>query len=418
MDPYRRSGLVEAPSTPPIALHDFLGQKAPSLIVSYHYTYDAMSRSTEGEEPSRSEGVMSTQQERLISSLDQNGLSSRPDSPSWRSSALSSRQNQPTPLEQSAENGDEGYHHRQQQQSAEGHLEEPSRHLSSLSLPVGPGPSNWQDWRRQLSSSREDSAKAAYWIRGWSMSVSEYGAEAFCGCGDSLVVPEMSSPSVTTSAATNKTFRVKMKGLTRGIRNRRASSSYSHKQGQKANGKGEVATSVAADPKEKALPPTPVVCPSCGRPFIPATEPDDDWGDDETSKSSGLPGWVKGVLKRFPGHGHEQNDGSTTDLASGLVNLGRTNVVSEGGARKAPAPLPGTLKTGPRREGDHPLAEYLASDEDDNGEVDPDQLSSSSDAKGKVDRAIAERKARLRRAQMLLAKTRPTTDAARGEDGG
>jgi len=201
---------------------------------------------------------------------------------------------------------------------------------------------------------------------------------------------DMASPPPISA---KKQFGVKMaKRLSRGVRGSGTRDAPSHKQSKKKGGKGKMAAT-ATGPNASTPSPTPAVCQSCGRPIVPVAKPEDGDGSDIPGLIQ-LPRWMKDVLRRLPGSDHDQNGTPGKDLATGLAKLQRMNDedVAKGGRKNQAQPTPGLVETG------------LPSDQDE-PEVNPNQLSNSSTEDMRPGRVIAERQARLRRAQMLLAKT-------------
>lgn len=399
---------VEAPPTPPLALHEFLGQKAPPLMVTYRYTNDMMCPSMDGEGPIRSDECQASRQSRAATGPGQYARSSRPDSPSWRSSSPScSRPDRPCRLPRTTEPGHEHQQHENRPVGPPGHSSQPQ-------LPTPPEQSDWQSARKQLFDSNAKAGRAADWIRGWSMSVSEHGTETYCACGDNLTTSEAGSPS-SLSPRKHPRGRI-VKKLAWGIRGNGARNPLSHKQSQKAAGKGKTAVTATA-PKTLAAPSPPVVCQSCGRLIAPAVQPD-DW-DEGIRRKPKLPGWMKDVLKRLPRHnkesrGHEENGQPETGLATGLAIPEPTNAENrvEGAEESGIRPVPGPIQREPYDGSRQRQDDDLGSNEDV-----LDWPSRSSEEDKRPSRAIAETQARLRRAQKLLAQSHATTGGVPGAGG-
>lgn len=424
MDLCKERSLFEPPSTSPLALHEFLqGHKAHSFIVTSSCTYEVTCPSMEEEGLGRSLSCQASGEAQAASRSAQQARSSHPD-PIPLGSQSSSQRNFRGPLPRPAEDDHE---HHQRGGPPEQALQDPSPYLSARAPPPEVLP-DWRGTRRpRLPINGGGSNDKADYIRSWSMGITEHGDEAYCGCGDAPAPPE------PTPAPPGSILPAKEKSHVRMIRGRsrvgEPKGSGTHNgQGHQQQGEAAAVTTAAAAPHEApVLPPARVLCPYCGRPLAPAIAPGDR--DEHVWGMSKLAVRVKGAFKRLLGHSQGGGGGSSHGQYRGPGTGGlwqeqaarpehEENV--EGGKENnaVEQPAPGPSQPTPYNGGHRPhQTEQPAFDEED-GDVDPDQLSIESGPDGRPGGGIAEREARLRRARDLHERSHRTIAVGTGAAAG
>lgn len=221
---------------------------------------------------------------------------------------------------------------------------------------------NWLTIRYPTVPSRSNQAQLDAWVSGWSAAVGALGDETYCACAESTaanLARRSSSSSLNSQAGKNQT---PLAGTDRPGRHR-------HRRRHQ-----DVTAAVAAEGPWGVS----FVCPHCSREPEPTVIPEQDFVFPPASGPGRMVLKCKLVWKRI---------------------VGRTVRRQSPDKLRCGAGLPGDASFLPGG------ALYDAEDGDDEneGEVDLDRLSASS-RRGRAGVDIAERQARLRRAQRLLRK--------------
>lgn len=355
MDLYHADALSSGPTynpAPILALHDFLDQKVPA----YSYTHTSRGMGTLMEEDE--EEYEDEDDKIVISPMDSNSQQHSQDSSSATQQETMGRYLDMAPpqgLEQPP---------RTPPQLTSRSKSSPAD-LPRLSPPRRP---NWQTIRYQTMPGRTDKDKLAAWIGGWSDDIEQLGDETYCACADSTASPADADALPTLKIKKKKSFMNPTAGAKRNRKNYRVMVEDDSNNTRSSTGK---------EPREDTLttPTTPeadrpkkrvdfAVCQNCARHPSPAIAPDADF-----VMSSG----------------------------TNRVVL-RCKVVWRsifGGRQQKPVLDQSTKKQ---------WEEQSAGDDGGNEEedVDIDALSRSSKGFRRPGEDIAERQARLRRAQKLL----------------
>lgn len=340
---------------PPLALYDLIGQKAPPI--SYAYSCDMSIVGEEDEQEPEDDTV-----------------------PPYHSTPIP-----PPPHASMSHEGDTT-------QESQTRTEMPQQHhpeeIQSDAQPQHPLPStteirppitqretfpqtsskrpNWQTMRYQTTPGRAHKAQLEAWVSGWSAAVGELGDETYCACADG----HSSSPPGTPSRRDD--------GKEQTERGRQKADATTSGSGPRAGGVG-----------------VSFVCRNCSRQPSPAVIPDQEF---VFPPAAGGPAGrmalrCKLVWKRIVDKTVRRR--SSPDNLGGEDGGGRGGL-EDGRAANAPVSQAGGYGGGYDEE----------DDEEDDDEVDVDGLSRSS-REGGAPRGgddIAERQARLRRAQRLLRK--------------
>lgn len=350
MDLYKDLALPAGHSPPPLlALHDFLGQKAPS--VPYGYTHDMVTVKEE-EEPAEDDGeVPSFHSEPVVWAQEEKSGRHHGDQPVTPPIIL--------PNISSQSNASSTTTPQQQQVTRR------------------PRP-NWQTIRYQTLPGKGDKARLAEWVAGWSADIGELGQETYCACADSVTA---AAPSAQTStqplpSPSHTTGKKRGKGGGEATLADEPETDRSSSVSSSSSSAGSTGTAPTTH--------TNTVCSNCSRLPSPAIVPDQDYFFSSHSGGGGLIVRCKVVFKTvmggFMGGGKKKQQQQQQGVwARNLPAASATNM----GWRHTQATPP-----------------YEGEEEEDEEEVDIDRLSRSSRAGDE----IADKRARLRRAQRLLNK--------------
>ncbi|OIW35045.1 hypothetical protein CONLIGDRAFT_39764 [Coniochaeta ligniaria NRRL 30616] len=233
---------------------------------------------------------------------------------------------------------------------------------------------NWQTIRYQTMPGRAHRVQLEAWVSGWSAAVGELGDETYCACADS-----------TAAAAPDDCSPPPPGGGRRRNSDRGAGADAETGRGRRREEDATTTTPTSSRPDLVAS----VVCHNCSRQPSPSVAPDQDFvfppstGAGKMALKCRLV-WQK-IVGRTVGRQGSDKQGRTTGRDNfGAANAYTSQTVGHGGYDK----------------------EDYYEDDDEDDEVDVDKLSRSS-KEGHVRRVrddIAERQARLRRAQRLLRK--------------
>jgi hypothetical protein len=231
---------------------------------------------------------------------------------------------------------------------------------------------NWQTIRFQsLPGKHGDKTQLEAWIGGWSAAVGELGDETYCACADSTVVAPIGGEC---SSITSEQGKRKKEWLSEC----RGSDDTQTDRGRRRE-------------QEEEQIPRPIsfaLCRTCSRQPSPAIVPDQEFSFGPTSGTGKIALRCRVVWRSIVGRlvGRQQQ---------------RSDVVRHG-EREGPG-LKNSTAVSQTQQRDYGYDE----EGDDDDEVDVDKLSRSSGEGGQIRRAgdaIAEKRARLRRAQRLLSK--------------
>lgn len=218
---------------------------------------------------------------------------------------------------------------------------------------------NWQMIRYQTAPGRADKEKLDAWIGGWSESIGELGDETYCACADSTVAASSSRSSLHLHEHKTREYPVTVGTV----------------------GTEKITTASDPDCADTSAETPPLVsfmsCPNCLRQYSPAVIPDADFAFPPASGAGKMALKCKLVWKKiFDRTVYRRQDSPKKH------------------ERATDTPVSQTALRG---------AGYGEGEDEDEEELDVDKLSASS-GEGRAGDGIAERQARLRRAQRLLRK--------------
>jgi hypothetical protein len=374
---------------PPLALYDLIGQKGAS--VSYAYSCDMSVLGEEEEAAQKNDDVVVISKLQSTTSLPAHERGSHEDKHTTQDPSTV-----PDKVHQRSQTSDDSY----TQPTLPQILSHPN--LDEARPPITqretfPQPSkrpNWQMIRYQTTPGRAHKAQLEAWVSGWSAAVGELGDDTYCACADSVALPRSHggasdrppSPAVTLTRDEKDLVQIQPGGG--GVGGGRLG--LPRGRARQHGGLGQPRRSVSFVCHNCARQPSPAVIPDHHELVLPPAS-----GAGRVAMKCKL-AWRRIVDRavRRPSqspdklrNGVQEDDrpGSTTPLSRG-VGLGG---------------------------GDDGGYDHDNEDDDDNDdEVDLDKLSRSSEGDRRAGHDIAERQARLRRAQRLLRKaSQPLGDA-------
>ncbi|KAB5536568.1 hypothetical protein GE09DRAFT_1226626 [Coniochaeta sp. 2T2.1] len=353
---------------PPLALYDLIGQK--DSPVSYAYSCDM---SAVGEEADAGE-----EDEKAREEGNSTHYTSGP----------------PPPPQRHPSRGRDDAHEQQQPNDAPtrptsytqpppsppppttDHTRPPISQSQTFPQPSPKRPTDWQTIRYMTVPGRAHKAQLEAWVGGWSESVGELGEETYCACADSTAATtESSSTPPLTREASRADVDSKLKG---GLQQpQHEEQKETEMGGRKGPGPG---------------PGVSFTCRNCSRQPSPALIPDQDLVFPPASGAGRVAMKCKLVWKRIVGRTVRGKSVSPADARGRGSGQGQP-------ANGAHTP---NLSQTADKGGGYDVDEDEDEDADDE-EVDIDKLSLSSKERRAGD-DIADRQARLRRAQRLLRK--------------
>lgn len=358
MDIYNDTALLGAssPHSPlPLALHEFLGYRAPPVTYSYAHSCD-MSIATDERTPS-------------------SAASHRVSGPgrSGEGHVQIHMRNQPPHIMGARLEAGVGGEHGQEQQ------DQPPK--GALFVAVSIPPLNWQAMRSQVGPGKNEKAKQTAWIHGWSAAVGALGDKTYCACPDMpMSLGSNPTPPGTPKGKDSLSAKVSRKDGLRGKGDRVASILGSRQAGQlPLPGKVEPCTTSTSTIRSDQSP--SLVCRTCSRLPSPAILPAED-SNSFRGSSNKIIQKGKGILK---------------NLVDKFRNRTHGNSAQPPGEKTAIIPAP-----------PHPPLQDDKGEDEDEEIYDINQLSSQSSRKAlhrpRPGADIGPRQARLKRAQMLLSK--------------
>jgi hypothetical protein len=355
--------------TPLLALHDFLDQKVPTYTHSYSRDMGTLVEEDE-EQDSEDEVVISPINNRQELGGNESTTSQpQQQAPDWQK--LSRPRLITTPRYKETKVV-------QTQRANQDHLPQPmSRSKSSpADIPKTSPPRrpNWQTIRYQSVPGRTNKDNLAAWIEGWSEDIGQLGDEAYCACADSTACPREHDTPPALKMKKKKSFR-----NSTACSEKRDRKNYqvmdevpNHDSRESSSAGADVRNFVASSTPE--LPDAGVtlkakkqvgfaICQNCSRQPSPLVAPGEDF-----------------VFSTGPNR---------------IVLRCKVVLKSIFGGRRQ-------LKL--NTFGQQPISQWVGEEkmDEDDDEVNLDQLSRSSKGLKRPGEDIAERRARLRRAQKLL----------------
>ncbi|KAL1877089.1 hypothetical protein VTK73DRAFT_8897 [Phialemonium thermophilum] len=261
---------------------------------------------------------------------------------------------------------------------------------------ISPTQPDWRTIRRRVITGKKGTT--ADWICGWSGEVSECGDSAYCACSDTPLGPQTIQADSALDERGKKVFysRLIRKRILASGRDIDGTGGANHsisppkrqaanKEGTwtRENQKGVDNTSVPEDPESSNLHTQILLCRNCARPAFQELPPDD--ADDFVwKKRAGIGERARNlVIQMFGGQNKEARPSPSLRQNTATTKAGLVTAVHNQVDKSGSAGLDGAY-----------------SDEDDEDDLDLDKLSRSTHG-GRV----AERQARLRRAQRLLQRS-------------
>ncbi|KAJ9138973.1 hypothetical protein NKR19_g7660 [Coniochaeta hoffmannii] len=368
---------------PPLALYDLIGQKGPPI--SYAYSCD-MSVLGEEDEEEQGHSTVPSDRHNAAAAPPSHGSDRREEKEDTAQEEQKPIRDEPSQQRVEDTKTDTRLQNTQPPQPPplETRPEITQRETFPLASARRP---NWQTIRYQTVPGRAHKAQLEAWVGGWSAAVSELGDETYCACADSTAARRRSSSSSSSSLGgkdhhPEKKHQRKSAATHRGLLRQRSDGG---REGRAAAG--------AAAPAGVSF-----VCRNCARQPSPAVIPDQEFAFPPAGGAGRMAMRCKLVWKRIVGRAsRRQCPGPDEQLGGG----GAAGGLEDTAARPvSPTPLSQAQQGGYGGDYDE--------EDDDDEEVDIYRLSDNSSrgggGGGRAGNDIAERLARLNRAQRLLRK--------------